>query len=207
MEVSQPPDYYFEAYFKRRYLAHYVHQNRIDKVISLVTTGSHVLDAGCGSGIVPYLLATRKDCTVVGIDIRSECVEFASKRVTGFEFYQGDIRDFSLDGKFDVVLCTEVLEHFVSADQIKGLNNLDSHLKSDGLLILTFPSKFYFFIEPIWTLIRKVRHPAMVFDDEEHHDSIPPSQIIDLLREKGYVLEQSKLSGLGLINLVAARKK
>ena len=124
MEVNQPPDYYFEAYLNRRYLAHFVHKRRIDRIVSLVPEKSLVLDAGCGSGIVAFLLETHKDCTGVGVDIRQECVEFASGKIPAFKFHQGDVRDFSIDNQFDVVLCMEVLEHFEPQDRIKIINRV-----------------------------------------------------------------------------------
>ena len=112
--VDQPPDYYFATYFSWRYLAHFFHKRRIDKVISLVPEKSFVLDAGCGSGVVPFLLASRNGCEGVGLDIRKECLEFASENVPAFKFYQEDIRNFSLPHKFDVVICMDVIEHFDS---------------------------------------------------------------------------------------------
>lgn len=130
--VDQPPDYYSKTYFSRRYLAHFVHKRRINKIILLISQGNFVLDAGCGSGIVPFLLATKNNCTGVGIDIRKECIDFASSCNPAFKFYQKDIkRSFSLHYKFDIVLCMEVLEHFDSISQTKIINCLDSHLK-DG---------------------------------------------------------------------------
>jgi len=207
MEVNQPPDYYFEAYFNRRYLAHFVHKRRIDKIISLVPEKSSVLDAGCGSGIVPSLLSAYKACTGVGIDIRKECIEFASGKTPAFKFYQGDIRDFSVDSQFDVVLCMEVLEHFEPQDRIKIINRLDDHLKSGGVLIITFPSRLYFFIEPLWKMVRKLLHPSTVFDDTECHYSIPATRVVSLLKERQYEIEKVTLSSTGLVNLITARKK
>jgi SAM-dependent methyltransferase len=207
VEVSQPPDYYFKAYFNRKYLAHLIHKRRIDKILSLVPEGSLVLDAGCGSGIVPFLLATKKDCTGVGIGIRDECVEFASGKTPAFNFLRGDIRDFSLAKQFDVVLCMEVLEHFEPIDQTKVISCLNGHLKHGGLLILTFPSKLYFFIEPLWKLVRKTLHRSTVFDDTDYHCPISPARMLHSLQERNYILEQSTLHSLGLISLLVVRKK
>ncbi|MFQ6071052.1 MAG: class I SAM-dependent methyltransferase [Candidatus Aminicenantales bacterium] len=204
--INQPPAYYFEAYFSRRYLAHLIHKKRIDKIVSLIPEKSFVLDAGCGSGIVPFLLASKKNCTGVGIDIRKECVEFASRHVPAFEFYNYDVRNFSLPHRFDVIVCMEVLEHFDSTDQAKTIGCLDNHLKDGGLLILTFPSKFYFFIEPLWKQVRKLLHPSTVFDDEEHHHAILRGKFVDVLRQMGYTVEKSGLHALGWINYIVARR-
>lgn len=205
--VDQPPDYYFASYFSRRYLAHFFHERRIDKVISLIPEKSFVLDAGCGAGVVPFLLASKKGCKGVGVDIRKECLEFASRNVPAFKFYQEDIRSFSLPYKFDVVICMEVLEHFDSLSRAKTMDCLDLHLKDGGLLVLTFPSKFYFFIEPLWRSVRRLRHPLTVFDDDEYHHPVPVGGLTDVLKERGYTVEQAGFYAFGLINYVVAGKK
>ncbi len=205
--VDQPPDYYFASYFNRRYFAHFFHKRRINKVISLIPEKSFVLDAGCGSGVAPFLLASKKGCEGVGIDIRKECLEFASENVPAFKFCQEDIRSFSLPNTFDVVICMDVIEHFDSLSQAKIIDCLDFHLKDGGLLVLTFPSKFYFLIEPLWKLVRRLRHPSIIFDDSEYHHQIPAGRLTNILKGRGYTIEQFGLSAFGLINYLVARKK
>lgn len=204
--VNQTPEYHFQSYFSRRNLAHVVHRKRIDIIVSLIPNGSSVLDAGCGSGVVPFLLAARKECTGVGIDIKKEFLEFASRKVLAFQFYQDDIRSFSLPDKFDVVLCLEVLEHFTPSSHTKIVDRLDAHLKDGGLLIIESPSKLYFLIEPLWKLLRKSFHPLTVFCDEEYHCSIPWGGLMDTLRQRGYAVEQPRLSALRLVKYIVARK-
>jgi SAM-dependent methyltransferase len=178
----------------------------MDKMVSLVPAGSFVLDAGCGSGIVPFLLSKNNSCTGVGIDIRKECTEFAEVRVQGFKFYPADIKNFSLPERFDVVICMEVLEHFSPEDREKVIDRLDAHLKPGGILILSFPSRLYFFIEPFWKVLRKRLHREMIFDDDEYHALISPSAEIGLFKKRGYRPDYSSITGLGLIKLLAVRK-
>ena len=106
-----------------------------------------------------------------------------------------------------VVICMEVLEHFNSLSQAKSLDCLDLHLKGGGLLVLTFPSKFYFFIEPLWRSVRKLRHPLTVYDDDEYHHSIPARRLLDILKRRGYTVEQFGFYAFRLIDYVVARKK
>jgi 2-polyprenyl-3-methyl-5-hydroxy-6-metoxy-1,4-benzoquinol methylase len=179
----------------------------VDKIVSFIPEGSFVLDAGCGSGIVPFLLAKRKACTGVGIDIRKECIEFATNKVPGFKFYPRNIKDFSLLERFDIVICMEVLEHFFPADQTKVIDCLDTHLNPEGLLIITFPSRLYITIEPLWKITRKLLHRKTVFDDDEYHSLISPKSMLQLLEQKGYTLEHSSLSGFGLIQIIIMKKK
>ena len=204
--VNQTPEYHFHSYFSRRHLAHIIHKKRFDKIISLIPEGSFVLDAGCGSGIAPLLLYSKKACTGVGIDIRKEYIEFALRNVPKFQFYQDDIQSFSLAQQFDVVLCLEVIEHFTPVSQAKIIDRLDAHLKAGGLLILESPSKFYFIIEPLWKLLRKLLHPFTVFCDEEYHRLISWEELTSILEQRGYTVGRPQFAGSYLIKYIIARK-
>ena len=79
---------------------------------------AHVLDVGCGPGqFARFLSARMPDIDYLGIDFSATAIELARKRCQQFEFQVADAGD--LDGsmlvKFDMVVCTEVLEH-IDAD-------------------------------------------------------------------------------------------
>lgn len=204
--INQPSDYYLKAYFSPKRFVHQFHKKRIDKIISMIPNNSFVLDAGCGSAIVPYLLSTKSDCTGIGIDIRNECIDFASKQVPAFKFYQADIKSFSLPYKFDVVLCSEVLEHFDSKCQDHIIDCLHTHLKDRGFMVLTFPNKIYFIFEPLWKLIRRLIHPGTFYDDDYHHP-IPLKNFIKGLLSRGYSVVSSGIYNMGLLYYIVMRKK
>lgn len=73
-----------------------------------------VLDAGCGEGFGLHDLARRApDLTLTGIDLNEDAVAYARARfgdVAAFD--HGSILDLPYgDNAFDLVLCSEVLEH------------------------------------------------------------------------------------------------
>jgi 2-polyprenyl-3-methyl-5-hydroxy-6-metoxy-1,4-benzoquinol methylase len=79
----------------------------------------HVLDLGCGIGIYSINLVKRfPNINVIGVDISKKQIEVASNlvKVNGYEgrckFQVGDIGNISFSSPFDIVICTEVLEHF-----------------------------------------------------------------------------------------------
>lgn len=82
-----------------------------------VPTGARILDAGCGSGSMARLLAAaHPDAHVVGVDIREDYVEFASKRAAqealqNVEFQPGNIFHLPFaEASFDVVWSKYVLQ-------------------------------------------------------------------------------------------------
>ncbi len=79
--------------------------------------GSHVLDAGCGTGLVATMVAPRAGHggKVLGVDASEKMLEIARHKASGFgfdqcEFVRGDItRLDAADDSFDVVICSFAL--------------------------------------------------------------------------------------------------
>ncbi|MBY9011633.1 MAG: class I SAM-dependent methyltransferase [Candidatus Lokiarchaeota archaeon] len=98
--------------------------------------GNNLLDVGCGTGMhVKYF---KDDYSCTGIDINNEMVEVAKSKVSDVSFEQGDMIDFSLKSRFDVILCL-----FSSIGYVKTYSNLEktiinfsNHLKKGGVLII-----------------------------------------------------------------------
>jgi len=78
-------------------------------VFDNVRPGSTVLDLGCGAGMLALL--KRKDVTLAGIDLSSECA-LASKR-NGYDFtFSGDLTNLPFeDHSFDYVVSLDVFGH------------------------------------------------------------------------------------------------
>lgn len=97
---------------------------------------SEVLDICCGTGEHHKYL---KDVyTLTGLDINPNFIEMAKKKVPTASYEVGDMRDFDLAKKFDVILCL-----FSSIAYIKNyeellttLQTFRNHLQKDGLLII-----------------------------------------------------------------------
>jgi SAM-dependent methyltransferase len=94
--------------------------------------GSRVLDAGAGPGRYRSLFS----------HCRYEAHDFALEPSTAGNYteldYISDITAISApDGTFDVVLCTEVLEHV--PEPIEGIRELARLLRDGGTLLLTAP--------------------------------------------------------------------
>lgn len=73
---------------------------------------SSVLDAGCGEGETIERLRPLLPGDTVGVDRNPACIDYSHRRHPGFEFGVHDITSLPFeDDRFDLVICTEVLEH------------------------------------------------------------------------------------------------
>lgn len=102
-----------------------------------------ILDIGCGVGSVDFYLAEEGN-RVVGIDISKNAINSAIKtakvlkKMSNPKFIVGDIEKLNFKNKFDVVICSEVLEHL--DDDENAVISIRDALKYHGILIASSPS-------------------------------------------------------------------
>ena len=114
-----------------------------DLVVGLAGPGGRVLDVGCAQGTLGLTLAER-GLRVTLLDVRHESLEYArSRHETGeVTFCVGVLGpDMPPANDFDVVMCTEVLEHVPAPAQF--LLQLRSKVRAGGALCLTTPNGDY----------------------------------------------------------------
>ena len=102
-----------------------------------LSSGSHVLDVGCGFGGLTLILA--KLCPTVqytGIDLEPQCIEGAKSsaaqlNLTNVNFQEGDANNIPLESNsFDTVICQTVLIHVAEASKV--VNEMTRVLKPGG---------------------------------------------------------------------------
>jgi SAM-dependent methyltransferase len=71
----------------------------VQKAISMLPTGSRVLDVGCGTGIPVSDMLSKAGLQVFGCDISPKMVELAQSRVKG-SFVVSDMLEYRPEGKF-----------------------------------------------------------------------------------------------------------
>lgn len=83
-----------------------------------IRPGEHVLDVGCGGGVVAARMA-EEGARVTGIDIEPERIEAARRHCegTGVRFVCGDATQWLPETKFDVIVLSNVLEHLAGRQE------------------------------------------------------------------------------------------
>ena len=89
-------------------------QRIIDIVKSSIDKDNYsILDAGCGEGFIDHLIFENfPKVRITGLEYTSEAIAVARKMNPFVEYIQGDVCNMKLmSDSFDLVICTEVLEH------------------------------------------------------------------------------------------------
>lgn len=104
-----------------------------------VRPGERALDLGCGAGTFTGLLA-QAGAEPVGVDVAEAALRRARAAQPGLRFvlapFEGPLP--LEDGAFDVVWCSEVIEHV--ADTAPWLSEIRRVLRPAGRLLLTTPN-------------------------------------------------------------------
>ena len=100
--------------------------------------GKSLLELGSGTGIHATELA-KKGYFVQGIE-RSQSMLLRSKKHNRYKVINGDIRDFSLERKFDSVISLfHVISYQIKNEDLDSvLNNVGRHLNKGGLFLFDF---------------------------------------------------------------------
>ncbi len=103
-----------------------------------------VIEIGCGNGNICYQLAKYGN-DVTGIDISQTTIDTANKNfgdTPGLKFEVRDAEKMKLEDldKYDVIVCSEVLEHLYEPG--KFVQNFKNILKEDGVAIVTVPNGY-----------------------------------------------------------------
>ncbi len=100
-----------------------------------------VLDIGCGNGGLARPAAAI-GFRVIGVDVDRGSVESAaaSNPFSNAEFRQVQGENFSLGDQFDLVICSEVLEHLHEPEHLAA--TIASHVTDGGLALITVPNGY-----------------------------------------------------------------
>ena len=103
-----------------------------------------ILDIACGTGYGSDILKILNPKLIIGVDIDSETIRYASKKYGSercvFKIANAiDMKDFR-DKMFDAIISFETIEHL--EDPILFLENINRLLKNKGILIMSTPNKW-----------------------------------------------------------------
>ncbi len=120
------------------------------EIKKLIPQNSSILDVGCGDGHLAQWINYRGEYKIVGIDINKEDLEIAKKRVTEnnkliFEdLLLVDLtKRIPFNKKFDVVLCSQVIEHLKKEKALELIERMEK-LAKKRIIVATINGFFQF---------------------------------------------------------------
>lgn len=152
----------------------------------------NILDIGCGTGTVCFYFAS-KGSRVVGVDISKTAINLANinaKNLGLFENIKFLVLDFPKDkitGKYDLIICSELLEHI--SDHNKALNKIYTLLRKNSHVVFSVPLKSSF--------LYKYKFLNKFEKDVGHLRRYSDSEFINLLKSNKFkILKTKKNQGL-----------
>jgi 2-polyprenyl-3-methyl-5-hydroxy-6-metoxy-1,4-benzoquinol methylase len=137
---------YDKVYESDRLLSEYITTERLQFYDELVghlapIEARRIVDVGCGTGHLLRLLVDRLSIApdlVVGIDHAEAGIRRARELMPGGTWIAEDLYSWSADAEtFDLVLCTEVLEHL--AEPGRAVDTLCALCAPGGRVVITVP--------------------------------------------------------------------
>lgn len=174
--------------------------------------GKKVLDIGCQYGVFSFFLA-EKGAAVTGMDISRRWVERCEREARDrypdkeMKFLVGDAQELHFeDSSFDVVVCSEVIEHVDHPGNV--LSEINRVLVPGGVLVLSTPNTASYYVglwkllksvlpmKPIRRAMRKVASKAMEDGYQRVRMQLPDERREEFDREVDKLKEMAKELGL-----------
>lgn len=170
----------------------YTYRFLIKLVDKYLNTRVNVLDVGCGVGTVDFFIVNKVK-SITGTDISKNSIRVAnlSSKALGLEkkmkFYKSDFPEEKQPKQYDLVICSEVLEHL--ADDELAVKRIYSLLKKNGSALFSVP----LITAPLYTL-----RVLNGFDNRVGHlRRYTVEELTLLLKGKGFkIIETVKTEGV-----------
>lgn len=136
--MTTPATPFFDEQFQRQVAAGDYALNPFE-LAALPHVAGDVLDFGCGLGNLA-LEAARRGCRVTALDASDTAVEhirtFARRDALPVQAEAADLKDFSIPGTYDTVVCIGLLMFFDCPAAIRQLHRLQHCLRPGGAIVV-----------------------------------------------------------------------
>jgi len=176
-----------QAFYERKYLeGSEIPRSSKQYTIECIPANGclRILDVGCGSGLNSKMLAAMGH-RVCGVDLSEAAIE--QYRRCGFEGQAENI-EAGLnypDDSFDVVFCSEVIEHMTSPAELVG--EMKRVLKPGGQLVLSTPNSAFWLYRALGVLgytVGELQHP-------KHFQYFSRRSLLKLLEGAGFTRKET----------------
>lgn len=203
MKEDELPAGYYDQIVHKNSIRKYWHYFKFKEIVKEIGTNpNRILDIGCASGtFLGRFLSNFNDLEKTGLDISLNQITYADKhyRNTQTKFFCGKLWDLKFkDNYFDVITCSEVIEHLPKEEIIKYLKIILKILKPGGKLIITTPDykSYWPYLEIIVDLAFKQQY------SKQHLTKFNKATLTELLNKTGLKVDKCR-NILGLSPFIA----
>lgn len=192
---SQVPSNYYEKGIEKNLFQKLWHTRKWMIIKEMVEgASSKVLDIGCASGWLTTRVAQiLPETEVTGLDISQKMIKYARVKHPKPNFICGDAHKLPFpDESFDLIICTETLEHVV--DPLRVLLEIRRCLSLNGQAIISMDtgSMFFNLVWFFWTQTKgKVWQGA-------HLHKFDLNKLKKLFKKADFKIEKQRISHLGM---------
>ena len=155
----------------------FVHQTAAKaKIVKSAKTGGDLLEIGCGDGSLLRELADH--FRVTGVDVSPFALEKAKQVVRGGKLQLMDIEGDKLDGKYDVVVALDVLEHL--KEPVQAVPKIKKALKRGGVFIFSTANNY--------GLFGRIATAVGNYFDKTHISTLPRKEWLDMMESLQFKL-------------------
>jgi len=105
----------------------------LEEIDNAIPRKGHIVDLGCGQGLIATYLSNKPGRNVLGVDANSK--RLPANKSNNLQFKKADITTLKLKSPITIIL-SDVLHHLSVEKQNKLINNSYKNLKIGGLLII-----------------------------------------------------------------------
>lgn len=159
------------------------------KIVALIKEGSSVLDIGCSSGNLGSVIKKEKKGIVVGVEIDREDAQRAKKvldQVYTVNLETEDIPDPINKQKFDYIILSDVIEHFVNP--VKTLAKIKPLLKPTGRILFSIPNMAHMSVR-LMLLEGRFTYGETGLLDKTHLHFYDKEEVYRVFESAGYQIE------------------
>lgn len=197
-----PPDYYQKGIRKNLFqkLWHTRKWAVVKEMIQEVS--SRVLDIGCADGWLTTRMAqVLSEAGVIGLDVSPKMINHARKEHPEVDFICADAHEIPfLDGSFDLVICTETLEHVV--DPLRVLLEIRRCLSPGGQAVISMDTGNSLF-NLAWFFWTKTK--GRVWQGAHLH-KFNRDKLKRLFKKASFKIKEERVSHLGMAVTFKLRK-